>query len=557
MFARKREATARPAVFRTGGEIVASIEWSRLSSDTYERMVACLLSHQNPAVRRIDGSGGDGGRDCQFEAADGLHAYEMKGFPGGRVGRTQQRQVERSLKRSKTLNPVDWTLITPVDPTPEEWEWFKRLRKTVSFPIEWRGLTWLDLEFAQRTFIADYYIGTTKEKVYDLLRDIHQEQAALANGVPDAVVRVNRLVNHANALDPHYRFRIESDGMVSKVTILPAYLGAEVDRPITVEAQFRFDTTTEEGRAKEEEFRRALDFGVPAELPGAFVPQVTVDAPAGLGGTYASPEVSLGPGAPVTTEPLDLVFSVVDPVGATVAALELECVPQSTGRRGSVLIGTDRGSYVTVNVTIDATERKFHINLKARWDRFVPHEFAPVAKFLNAYREPNFVIVAQPDGGGASEPFPCGPGLDMPDGVVEFVRNLAIIQASASLTREVSTFDVQDLANAAGGVALIRGAAVPVPLGEAQVTVLGTASQGTRQQLGTAPVRLDRVIDAPFELSVAGTVYPLGRRQHRTAVLRVDPRDLPRLLADDFHADLRVRLIPDPEHPSELVRLAD
>jgi hypothetical protein len=33
---------------------MAEIEWSRLSSKTYEDMVGCLLSHKNPKVRRID-----------------------------------------------------------------------------------------------------------------------------------------------------------------------------------------------------------------------------------------------------------------------------------------------------------------------------------------------------------------------------------------------------------------------------------------------------------------------------------------------------------------------
>ena len=75
---------------------MAAIEWSRLSSGMFEDMVACLLSHQNPEIQRIDGSGGDGGRDCQFDGPDGLHAYEMKGFPGGRVGKVQRRQVVRS-----------------------------------------------------------------------------------------------------------------------------------------------------------------------------------------------------------------------------------------------------------------------------------------------------------------------------------------------------------------------------------------------------------------------------------------------------------------------------
>ena len=539
------------------GEHMTSIEWSRLSSDAYERMVACLLSHQNPQVRRIDGSGGDGGRDCQFEDESGLHAYEMKGFPKGRVGKTQQRQVERSLKRAAKLDPVDWTLITPVDPTPEEWEWFKGQRTMYPFPLEWHGVTWLDLQFSQRPFIADYYLGTTKERVYDLLRDIHQEQAALANGVPDAVARMNAVVTLANTLDPHYRFRIETDGNTSKVTILPAYAGAEVDRPIGVEAKFLFDTNTDEGRAKEEEFRRALDFGTPAELPGNFVPELSVDAPAGLGGTFKSPEVSIGPGAPVTTEPLDLVFSVIDPNGATVTALTLHCTPQTSGQRGTVLTGSHPSGYVTADITIDVTGRQYHIKFSAKWDGFIPHDFAPVAKFLNAYHAPNAVTVATTSGGGLSDPFPCGDGLDVPDVILDFVTNVAVIQGWTGVVRRVSDIGGQDIANAMGGVALLRGQDVPAPWDEGSVTVLASASAETRRSIALGPLRTQQPFDAPFELMISGTLYPVGKRHIRTTFARVHPDDVPGLLADDFHEDLVVRLVPDPAHPSMLVRLAD
>lgn len=520
-------------------------------------MVACLLSHQKPEVRRIDGSGGDGGRDCQFEDADGLHAYEMKGFPKGRVGKTQRRQVERSLKRVATLSPADWTLITPVDPTPEEWDWFKGLRTKYPFPLEWHGLTWLDLEFAQRPFIADYYLGTTKEKVYDLLRDIHEEQAGLAHGMPDAVARMNALVNLANTLDPHYRFRIESDGKSSKVTVLPAYAGAEVDRPITIEAKFLFDLNTEEGRAKEVAFRRALDFGAPVDLPGGFVPGLTLDAPAGLGGSFESPDVSIGPGAPVTTEPLDLVFSVIDPSGTTVADLTLHCIPQTSGTRGTVLAGADRYGYITADITIDVTGRQYQVMFKATWEDFVPNDFAPVAKFLNAYHDPNSVTVATPTGAGLSDPFPCGHGMDMPDVVAQFVSNLAVIQASAGIVREVSDISGQDIVNAMGGVELLRGRELPLPWSDAHMTVRGTASLDTRREMVAAPLTLQTLVDAPFELAISGTVYPLGRRHATTSVLRVDPADVPALLAADFSEDLRIRLVPDDLHPPLLVRLAD
>lgn len=533
------------------------IEWSRLSSTTYERMVACLLSHQNPGVRRIDGSGGDGGRDCQFEAPDGLHALELKRFPGGRVGKTQRRQVVRSLKRAATLNPTDWTLITPIDPTPGEWEWFKKLRTTVAFPLGWQGLTWLDLEFSQRSFISDYYLGTTAKQVIDILRELNQEKGALANGVPDAIARVTAIVSRANQIDPHYRFRIASDGKTSSVEMHPAYPGAEADRPITIEAQFRFDTTTEEGRAREGDFRRAMDFGVPAELPGDFVPLIKVDAPAGLGGLFESPAISIGPGAPVTDQPLDLVFSINDPTGVSVATLQLRCVPQSSGQRGSVLIGTDRSGSITADVTIDVTDHTFHINLRATWDSFLPNDFAPVARFLNAYHEPNTVVIAQPDGSSAMDAFPCGQGPDMPDFVVEFARNLAMIQASVGLLREVNTFDGRDLANAAVGADLLRGAEVPVSAGKASVTVLGTASLEIRQQMASNMIQLERLVDAPLELCVAGTVYPLGHRYHQVAHLRVDPRDIGALVAEAFHENLRVGLVPDSLNPEVMVKLVD
>src|SRR5450759_4496404 len=46
------------------------INWA-MSPEVYEDMVSCLLSHLNRETRRIDGSGGDGGRDVQFELPDG------------------------------------------------------------------------------------------------------------------------------------------------------------------------------------------------------------------------------------------------------------------------------------------------------------------------------------------------------------------------------------------------------------------------------------------------------------------------------------------------------
>src|ERR1035437_4441008 len=73
------------------------IHWADLSPDTYESFVACLLNHLNPDYRRINGAGGDGGRDVQFELPDGLHVFDLKSF-SGRMTPGRRKQAEQSLR---------------------------------------------------------------------------------------------------------------------------------------------------------------------------------------------------------------------------------------------------------------------------------------------------------------------------------------------------------------------------------------------------------------------------------------------------------------------------
>jgi hypothetical protein len=519
-------------------------------------MVACLLSHQNPLVRRIDGSGGDLGRDCQFDAPDGLHAYQIKKFRVERMGPAQRRQVRRSLMKAALLDPKEWALIVPFDHTPEEMEWFDRvLAKEVRFPIVWRGRTWLDLEFAQRAFIARYYMGDTKDEVFDLLRELREEQAALSS-VPQAAARIQTLVSRANTLDPHYRFAIKSDGTTTEVTIKPAYVGAERDRPIEVSAEFRFDTRTDEGRAKAEEFERAFDFGSPVNLSGDFVPQVITNAPAGLGGTYKHPSVQMGPGKPVTDEPLDLVYTIADPQGAALTTLTLTHIPETSGRRGTILRGTDRGGYVNSEVTIDVRDAKYRIKFNMKWDTFLPHDFAPIARFLAEYHRPNTISVAKPDGTMQSDQYACEGEVVIPAWVVEFVANLAVIQASASIVREVSgDIDRQDVVNAAGGVLLLRGGEVPKPWETATVGLRASASIVGRQEMADTAIRIETTIEAPVMVDICGTTYPIGHRHRMRTVARVHPDARDALLAETLTDDIEVVLLPDASEPSAWVRL--
>jgi hypothetical protein len=78
------------------------IDWSdpRLSSGVYEDMVAVLLSRLHPKAQRIDGSGGDGGRDVQIPLATGLEIFELKSFTG-RLSREQNRRRTEVVQRTR------------------------------------------------------------------------------------------------------------------------------------------------------------------------------------------------------------------------------------------------------------------------------------------------------------------------------------------------------------------------------------------------------------------------------------------------------------------------
>ena len=99
-----------------------------------------LISRLNPSAQRIDGKGGDGGRDVQMPTDEGLVLYQLKSFDG-RMERPQRRQEERSLARAAQLEPIRWCLVVRIDPTPGELEWFEALTEAYGFDCEWLDRT--------------------------------------------------------------------------------------------------------------------------------------------------------------------------------------------------------------------------------------------------------------------------------------------------------------------------------------------------------------------------------------------------------------------------------
>jgi hypothetical protein len=97
------------------------VRWEKFErTPLYEDMVSVLLSRLHPNAERIDGIGGDGGRDVQVRTPQRLDLFELKSFTG-RIGArspNRRRQIEESLRTAAGLQPDSWSLVVPIKPQP-------------------------------------------------------------------------------------------------------------------------------------------------------------------------------------------------------------------------------------------------------------------------------------------------------------------------------------------------------------------------------------------------------------------------------------------------------
>ena len=268
-----------------------SIQWDKLEPQKYEDMVSVLLSLLYPNARRVDGKDGDGGRDVEIVLDQDnqiTDAFELESFTG-RMDRTRRRQVVRSLKRAANLEPAQWTLIVPIDPTPIEGQWFCELGTEYCFPIHWFEKTCLDEKMAAFPDIGRYFLDGAEHEVVRLLGEIREEQAMVAD-VTDALGRLRTLRERLNEIDPHYRYEVSTgtnaaydmptDVVFSigfgdmRVDVYPKYSDATKDRPVTVKVNIIADSD-------DEVVLDAINYGLDVTVPPRMVGSITVDAPVG------------------------------------------------------------------------------------------------------------------------------------------------------------------------------------------------------------------------------------------------------------------------------------
>lgn len=391
------------------------VQWTDLEPGRYEDMVAALLSLLHPRSVRVDGSGGDRGRDVYFDTPAGPEVFQLKFF-NGRMTPNRRQQVKRSLgKVVKHHEPASWALVVPIDPTPKEREWFDRLVADFPFPCEWHGRTWLEARIAGHPALVTYYEEGNQELVRQEVRKV-LDGMNLPDDPQDAAGHVARVAARLDAQDPHYHFEVVAGrrnasadppadavlsvriGDHSRIDVFEAYPGASEKVPIGGDIRFEFpDGEQDAGLVA---LRRHIDYGSGATLEAA---RVTLDAPGGLGGTFDHAEVRLGraapdhPGVPVEHEVL---AEAVDDDGSVAATATLRLAPATAGQKYLVLAGTDAQGHLHAEIEVPLREEDAALGKVSFAPRFRDSPAAlavmPVVEFLEALVPPRTLQLSMP-----------------------------------------------------------------------------------------------------------------------------------------------------------------
>ena len=534
-----------------------SIRWDELGREKYEDVVSVLLSRLCPDSQRIDGKGGDGGRDVQIvnkQTGQIIIAFQLKSFTG-RMADSQRQQVFHSLNRASALEPSQWILVVPIDPTPGELSWFRRLGEDYAFPIEWRGKTWLDEKMAAFPDIQRYFLEGANDEVVRLLRELREEQAKITNAY-EAVERQRILRTRLNEIDPYYRYELSTGSGAAeykpddvalsvsysdmRIDVYPKYLDAEKDRPITINAKVVLGSD-------DELVLDALNYGVGATIPSHKTSNIVIDAPSGLGGTLGKAVIELLPTNRRIEKPMMVALKLMDTKGL-VAGLPVTLTEQSKGLRGSVLTGADSTGWLQCQIKVDVPEKKVEVKFWLHPNPAMPTALVPLFKWLAACQPPNQLALRWHS------------GLEMRNEIQEKILHdeyiVKVVEALAYLQEHSGNYWVMEPTVIEGEgqevvttVALLKGETIDLKWSSLRLSLnqsgpgLDGLLSGDSQQI---------ICDQDMWLELDGVTIPIGRiRTHIESARLVDPVAMGRALESGLLPKLH--LVPGNSNRAERV----
>lgn len=357
--------------------------------------MAALLCLLAPDALHIDGAGGDEGRDVIRHTQQGLVVFECKRF-ADRLNDTRKAQIRRSLATAAKHNPIEWNLVLPINPTPGEEKFFERLKKKYTFPLHWRGRTWLNAHMANHPEVRRYFLDDAKQEVLKLVSEMQLAVKELSSA-KDAVDRLRTLQERLNELDIHYRFAMATgpaaeqaappEAVLSvyegelRLDVIPRHRSALRVRPITGSYNVRFGPEDSELR---DAFVRAMDFGDPVELPAHAVESVMLDAPGGLGGEFKAASLQVGSVRERRARPMQARVRVVDEDDDLLRELPVEFTEQRAGRRGGTMFGSDNTGMLQLELAYDREAGEGQLKFTLEGVSAPPAVLRPTVNLLSA-----------------------------------------------------------------------------------------------------------------------------------------------------------------------------
>ena len=522
------------------------IRWEEFEPQGYEDMVSVLLSQLHPVAQRIDGKGGDGGRDVQIvrDPNDPIaDAFQLKSFTG-RMDSSRRKQVQCSLKRAAALGPARWTLVVPIDPTPNEEIWFHKLATKYSFPIRWLGKTWLDGKMSEFPDIRRYFLEGAKDEVYSLLAELRQEQARVTD-VHDAVCRLRTLRERLNEIDPHYRYELSTGttaadvrpaGVVlsvsfsdMRVDLYPKYSGATKDRPVSINVKVVFGPG-------DEEVQNALNYGLEVTIPPHMISSVTIDAPSGLGGNFTGGEVDVLSTSRRLDEIVTLALDVMDG-DRLLASCPIHLTEQTRGLKGSIIHGTDNSSWLETRLTVDGVAGKFTFDFRLAPRPVLPTALVPLCRWLGALQPPHDLRIRWPSG------FEMRTGIHSPylvdQSFGKIVQALAYLQDRSGIYWEMpSSISPDEGHEILMAATLLKGESITLTWKSINLN-LKQWGPGLEELLNGS--LQDIIVEKDSWLELEGITIPIGRvRTHVESARLADPRAVQRALTSGLVPHLRL-----------------
>lgn len=531
------------------------VEWTRLSGDQVEELVAILLCRKHPAAVRVRPSAGDGGIDLLVPASGGgSEVYQVKKFSSNLTA-SQKSQIEESLRRldqhrsEHAITVSAWHLTLPLDPTNENLQWLAETTKNLPYPCDWRGLSFVDGLAAEFPDVVDYYVGDGRQRLEIVVGQLTSAMGMKPND-GDGIVSPSQLSNYLQSLapvldtDPHFRYEVSlgpmksyvmsepdlilaaihsvGDGNDNAVTVrvFPRFAAALDFRPIPIEVVIRAEPDSELQR----ELASFMKYGTSVSAPVGTV-DIKMDMPGGLGGDASNAGLRMMTAQPsVPSHVLRIVA--VDPDDDVVGSVLIDVQPATFGidGTGARTTGTEHGGNFRVQMLSDLSAQTMNLTISGiSFEGHAPHDVVAALSFLNALRPPNRLAIAA-QRGPITNPMTLPGDFGLPDG--DLLQMLAKTAASLATIQEHTTAQLAMPGSISAADAANWRDAERLLLGEE----VGLNTTGVRTCLHpgvSAPEgKFAIAFHSDFAVTVGATEVPIGTILTHCPIAEVDPKSV-------------------------------